>query len=672
MRWKNIGSISRKLLLFIAAFIVAISSQTTIYALDEIFTIGNDIYYYNPDDRCVGEGSSISSISAFKGKVRVAQANIKQHHEDVPFLVKKNNPDFIILSETYNRSPAQLTPNGYSFFRGEGGNNQERSTAVLWKSDTWNKVDSGRVLMVRNGPMQYDSGRASNWVSLQNSAGAIISVMSVHHMQNPNRFGADIRKELYGKGMDALTEKIKELSALGPVIAAGDFNFQIGDDDSYGPRKKLAKVNMESTHDSLGRLDGAYVDYIFYSKNLKADSHSIIRIGAAGNHSDHPYLFATLSGTGAAGSSGGVIDSGGCICRDPNASSTSLTGNKNDEKVFNYFVSKGLSDVQAAGVAGNIAIESGFDPERIQGKAIGEGSKDPNDAGSSGWGLIQWTPGSKVIPAAKAAGLGDRPIHELATQLDLIWGHMQNKPPITKGSFSIPEYKKITDIEKAVFYFEDKIEGAGKPNYPDRYTAARLVLDKYGGESSVSPASSFTNSSIDDCDSIGDGAAAGNAIQTALNYAWPEYHAPNYLNLKPAYQKAVDAAISKRKYVGGGPNPGVDCGGFVTRVMQDSGLDPEYGKGGNTDSQEQHLMESGKYRKINNPTSADLPPGAIAISSDYGGDGGGHTYIYVGKQAGFETQVASASYSRSNTSWRAPMAGHELVADPNYNWYVLK
>lgn len=664
----------RRLLLLLSVLVVALSSQSTLYALDEMFTIGNDIYYYNPDDRCVGAGTDLSTITNFKGRVKVAQANILQYHEEVPLLVAKNDPDFIFLSETYRRSAAQLTPSGYSFFRDNSGNNQARSTAVLWKTDKWKKVDSGRVLMVESGPQQWDAGRSSNWASLQNESGAIISIMSVHHMINPNKYPEnnterrERRQQIYGRGMDKLVEKIKELSALGPVIAAGDYNFQIGDDDSYGPRKKLAQVNMESTHDSLGKLDGAAVDYIFYTKNLKADRHSIIKKESV--RSDHPYLFATFSANGTASNNGAVIDSGGCICKDPDASSNNLIGNSNGEKVFNYFRGRGLSDIQAAGIVGNIAVESGFDPERIQGKNIGEGSKNPRDAGSSGWGLIQWTPGSKVITAAKDAGLSDRPIHDLATQLDLVWGHMQNKPPITKGSFSIPEFKKITDVEKAVNYFEDKIEGAGTPNYPDRYTAARLALEEYGGNASTSSSSTSTRSTVSDCG--GDSAVAGNAVKTALNYAWPEYHAPNYLKLKPSYQKAVDTAVSKGKYVGGGPNPGVDCGGFVTRVMQDSGLDPDYGGGGNTESQEKHLVESGKYKKINNPTSADLPPGAIAISSDYGGDGGGHTYIYVGKQAGFETQVASASYSPSNTSWRAPMAGHELVADPNYNWYVLK
>lgn len=657
----------QKLLLVVATILVAISSQTTIYALDEMFTIGNEIYYYNPDDRCVAGATSTSTVSDFSGKVKIAQANIKQHNEDIKnVLVKKNDPDFIVLSESGKRSKSQLTPKGYSFFRDDSGNSQANSTSVLWKDSIWKKVDSGRVLMVEDGPQEWDAGRSSNWVSLQNNSGVIISVMSVHHMLNPNKVAAGnmpLRKELYGKGMDILAAKAKELSALGPVIAAGDFNYQINDDDSYGPRKKLAAVNMQSTHDELGKLNGAAVDYIFYTKDLKADNHSLIQRGTGGNHSDHPYLFATLSASGASGNDGAVIDNGGCVCKDPNASASSLVGNNNDEKVFNYFISQGLSPPQAAGIAGNIAVESGFDPERIQGKDIGEGSKNPNDAGSSGWGLIQWTPGSKVIIAAEAAGLKDRPIYELLTQLDLIWGHMQNKPPITKGSFSIPEYKKITDIEKAVNYFEDKIEGAGEPNYPDRYAAARLVLDTYSGGSSTSPASSSTRASIGSCDSVDDGAAAGNAVQTAINYAWPDYRpvgSEGALTLKPSYKKAVEKAQSDNEYVGGIDYPGVDCGGFITLAMKNSGVDPKYGNGGATDTQLTYLETSGKYTEIKDPTTADMVPGAIAIRS-------GHTYMYVGDNPGFETKIASASLDQ-----RAPMAGKEVAADRDYRWFVLK
>lgn len=340
-----------------------------------------------------------------------------------------------------------------------------------------------------------------------------------------------------------------------------------------------------------------------------------------------------------------------------------LKGKNNLEKVFNYMKGKGLSDIQAAGVVGNVAEESGGDPTIIQG---GGHTKDPSGI-TAGWGLIQWTPGTKVIAAAKGAGV-TTPIYELASQLDILWGHMNNKPPITTGKFTVKEYKKITDLSKAVEYFEENIEAAGEPRMLDRIASAKLALGNFGtGESSAATASAGVLP-LNDCEGVGDGAVAGSVVETALNYAWKDYHKPNYLDLKPAYAKAISKAQGEGKYVGGGIHPGVDCGGFVTRVMQDSGADTKYGGGGNTTSQLSYLVASGKYTELKNPTTGDLKPGDIAIKTD----GGGHTYMFVGNQPNFETQVASSSYSPSNTQWRSPMAGHEAPADPEYRWFTLK
>lgn len=176
-------------------------------------------------------------------------------------------------------------------------------------------------------------------------------------------------------------------------------------------------------------------------------------------------------------------------------------------------------------------------------------------------------------------------------------------------------------------------------------------------------------------DSGCNGAAAGNAVKTALNYAWPEYHSPPYITAKSSYQSAVKQAMSNGKYVGGGSNPGIDCGGFVTRVMQDSQVDPEYNnQNGNTIAQEAYLSSSSKYTKLNVSSTEDLKPGDIAVNDH-------HTYMYVGPgltgsdDAGnskeFGTSIASASYGNGGTSWRAPMAGHEQPGDPEYRWFRL-
>jgi biotin carboxyl carrier protein len=58
---------------------------------------------------------------------------------------------------------------------------------------------------------------------------------------------------------------------------------------------------------------------------------------------------------------------------------------------------------------------------------------------------------------------------------------MQNKPPITKGSFSVEEFKKINDLRAAIEYFEDKIEGAGVKAITERVAAAKLILREFGG-----------------------------------------------------------------------------------------------------------------------------------------------------------------------------------------------
>ncbi len=371
--------------------------------------------------------------------------------------------------------------------------------------------------------------------------------------------------------------------------------------------------------------------------------------------------------------------------------SVGLVGKDNLEKIFNYLVSedKGLSDVQAAAVIGNISVESGGDPTLAQGgipkntnddlplsKWVFDEKhvKDPSVYGSEAgvgkaWGLIQWDAGGRAIDYAEDAGVSGE-IYRLGTQLDIIWWHMNNRSPTSKTSM-ITEFKKITDLEKATLYYEQTMEGAGKPNMVDRYASAKLALAEFGGSLATSSASS-TDIPLGSCEGVGGGAVAGNVAKTAISYAWPEYHAPNYLRLKPAYASAISQAQAKGKYVGGGIHPGVDCGGFVTRVLQDSGVDPSYGGGGNTTSQLAYLASSSKYKELVNPSTSDLDTGrggfAIAIKTT----GGGHTYLYIGKKDGFETQVASASYSPSGTAWRSPMAGLEAPADSEYRWFVLR
>jgi len=215
-----------------------------------------------------------------------------------------------------------------------------------------------------------------------------------------------------------------------------------------------------------------------------------------------------------------------------------------------------------------------------------------------------------------------------------------------------------------------------KPNQWDGVAKiSKAVYTAINGSDSASPSSESGDLTIDNgCGSNSQG--NGDLVGTIKDYAWPDYHSPPYLQRKPAYADAVTAAQKNGTYTGGTVNgvPGIDCGGFVTIAMIDSGYEPNYnssGKGGATGNPSNPGTQWGwlekNWQKIDPASTHDLKPGDVAINSS-------HTYIYVGgevKKDGFNSDTASASYS-TNGNGRAPMAGHELAADPAFTWYRKK
>ena len=168
------------------------------------------------------------------------------------------------------------------------------------------------------------------------------------------------------------------------------------------------------------------------------------------------------------------------------------------------------------------------------------------------------------------------------------------------------------------------------------------------------------------------GCSVGNDFtDLVLAYAWPEYHPAPYVERKPAYAEAVETSLAEGRYVGGFARGvrGIDCGGFVTILVQNSGLEPNYNSNpaGATDRQEQWVKENNWTLLNSDPgTPVDtslLQAGDVAFSS-------GHTFIYVGEIPGFESNIASASIGESSA--RAPMAGTESLISGNgaiVRWY---
>ena len=181
----------------------------------------------------------------------------------------------------------------------------------------------------------------------------------------------------------------------------------------------------------------------------------------------------------------------------------------------------------------------------------------------------------------------------------------------------------------------------GSPDAVDTRFGAFTVYAKLGGG---------TGGGAGGCSSTYGGASSaiiGDAVKTAIGYAWPEYHAAPYLKMTSSYSAAVAAAKAKGEYIGGTAYPGIDCGGFITRVMRNSKVDPDYNKyEGPTTSQQKYMDDHPeKYERLGTRRSTSgLQPGDIAINSV-------HTYMYVGSQPGFDGNSASASLDE-----RAPMA----------------
>ena len=200
----------------------------------------------------------------------------------------------------------------------------------MWRTDRWSKVESGSVVMVKNGPQKWDAGRAATWVTLQNTgpntspntgadsdhrdgglagglAGGLgqVSMISLHHMINPAKYGPNKpeRQRLYRAGLEKVQDLVTRLSAQGPVFIGGDFNSQYTSNDPWGPRRMLGAIGMKATFDELGKESthdgGGIIDYLFYQSSVATPTRQWTR----NLNSDHKLIAADLEVGGLTGAS---------------------------------------------------------------------------------------------------------------------------------------------------------------------------------------------------------------------------------------------------------------------------------------------------------------------------------------------------------------------------------
>lgn len=135
----------------------------------------------------------------------------------------------------------------------------------------------------------------------------------------------------------------------------------------------------------------------------------------------------------------------------------------NEKTAFDYFVARGLTKRQAAGIVGNLDQESGMDPTIKQ------------YGGGPGRGIAQWSVGGRWDTYS-----GDNEVHytnvvlgvsryNLTGQLKFVWHELT-----TFSYYGLAQVKASTTINGAVVAFQDHYEGCGTCN-----TAAR---EKYAAD----------------------------------------------------------------------------------------------------------------------------------------------------------------------------------------------
>jgi hypothetical protein len=139
----------------------------------------------------------------------------------------------------------------------------------------------------------------------------------------------------------------------------------------------------------------------------------------------------------------------------------------NDHAAYNYFVGKGLTPFQAAGIVGNLDQESGDSPTAVQSPGPGRG-------------LAQWSVGGRwdtdsndnATWYANKTGQG---VWTFQLQLDFIWYELT-----TFSGYGLAQLKATTNVTDATVVFQDKFEGCGTCDQTKRVSYAQAVLSAYG------------------------------------------------------------------------------------------------------------------------------------------------------------------------------------------------
>jgi len=199
---------------------------------------------------------------------------------------------------------------------------------------------------------------------------------------------------------------------------------------------------------------------------------------------ENPYIFAFVSGQ----TEGGSDDAGNVL---------NTSGNSNAEKVWNMLKSEGFNDYATAGILGNMYAESSVEPATTEA------------GGGGGYGLVQWTPKSKLTTYANSVG---KSADALATQVEFLVKQLKGTTTIYPDTAAYGPLMSATSVNQATEAFLNLYERAGVANLSKREQAAQGYYSQYhtskGNETTKSDTTTNSSSSSSDTSKM---SGSGNA-----------------------------------------------------------------------------------------------------------------------------------------------------------------
>lgn len=240
------------------------------------------------------------------------------------------------------------------------------------------------------------------------------------------------------------------------------------------------------------------------------------------------------------------------------------------QKVWDGLRAAGFTPIQVAGIMGNMQNENGsFDPTVVEGGTHADvppaySAAAGADANNPGYGIVQWTPGVKLIPSAIPLAL----VHDLGWQINTLANQLTkagSKPGDETAAGTA--VKAATTVAGATQAFELLYERHSGPPQPQRVTNANKFLAEFGSSTptqAVAPAAATTATPLaDPCATPA--VATGNSALGA--FAWPIttkatitqcFVVGGHIGLDIAYTRGtpIFAAAAGTVVLAGGNDPG--------------------------------------------------------------------------------------------------------------------